>query len=357
MLLGNQALLLPRRRCHPPVGGIGPADLVQGPECQRPNTMTAAFASPDPRRGLIDRPTCPRPDPGVGTDVLLQGLARGAMGPADSSRPTDSSQSTSRDVTTGDATPRDVVGSLNVPTSPWLAYCAESARPIVCLVFIIPILVAYETGILLLGAQAMRNGADVWLRKLLAATGFGQYFLLPILTCGILLAWQHASRQPWRFNARILGGMLLESVALGLLLINVAQWQQSAFDHPQSRASVPAVVARAATDSRCELIAYLGAGIYEELLFRLMLLPCVLGVARCAGLKTVQRTLLAVITTSLVFSAAHYNFVTPGGQPFDVASFSFRFVAGALFCGLFLYRGFGVAVGAHAAYDVCLVCQ
>lgn len=226
-----------------------------------------------------------------------------------------------------------------------------------CLAFVVPMLLAYEIGIVVLGPQAMRNGADVWLRQLLAASGFGQYFLLPILTCGILLGWQHACRQPWQVSSQVLGGMLLESFLLGWLLIAFARWQQAAGHEWVARASVASNAARDLVGVRGELVAYLGAGIYEELLFRLMLLPCAIGLGRWAGLQTVPRTLTAILVTSLAFSAAHYDFVTPGGQPFDFSSFSFRFVAGVMFGGLFLYRGFGVAAGTHATYDILLALQ
>ena len=61
-------------------------------------------------------------------------------------------------------------------------------------------------------------------------------------------------------------------------------------------------------------------------------------------------TALAVILTSLIFSTAHY--VGPHGEAFDAYSFSFRCIAGAFFALLFVYRGFGIAAGTHAMYDI-----
>ena len=79
-------------------------------------------------------------------------------------------------------------------------YWAESRRPLASLLFILPFLVVYEVGILILGPAATRNGVDVWLRHLLEWMGFGQYFLLPLLTIVILLSWQYTSREPWRIS-------------------------------------------------------------------------------------------------------------------------------------------------------------
>ena len=55
-------------------------------------------------------------------------------------------------------------------------YWVESRRPLASLVFIAPLLIVYEVGVLLLGVQ---NGADAFMRRLLDLLGFGQHFLLP----------------------------------------------------------------------------------------------------------------------------------------------------------------------------------
>jgi len=70
-------------------------------------------------------------------------------------------------------------------------YWSISRRPLTSLVFSLPLVLAYEGGVLLLGRGSPRNGADVWLRTLLDHLGFGQYFLLPVLTVLGLLAWHH----------------------------------------------------------------------------------------------------------------------------------------------------------------------
>jgi membrane protease YdiL (CAAX protease family) len=56
------------------------------------------------------------------------------------------------------------------------------------------------------------------------------------------------------------------------------------------------------------------------------------------------------VTSSLLFSAAHY--VGPLGDTFAIYSFTFRFLAGMFFASLFLVRGFGIAAGTHAVYDI-----
>ena len=65
---------------------------------------------------------------------------------------------------------------------------------------------------------------------------------------------------------------------------------------------------------------------------------------------------VAVLLSSLMFAAAHY--VGQYGDPVDWADsrfwfgFIFRCVAGVFFSVLFIYRGFGIAAGTHAGYDI-----
>ena len=94
-------------------------------------------------------------------------------------------------------------------------YWVESRRPLASLVFIAPLLIVYEAGVLLLGVQ---NGADAFMRRLLELLGFGQHFLLPILTVCILLGWHYLSRQPWQLSGGIISAMAVESLMLGLCL-------------------------------------------------------------------------------------------------------------------------------------------
>jgi len=241
-------------------------------------------------------------------------------------------------------------------------YWHEARRPLTSLAFVAPLLVFYELGVLSLGSRAIRNAADVWLRQWLDLLGFGQYFLLPVLTCAALLAWHHAQGQPWRLQGKVLYGMLVESLAFGLLLLVLAAYQRALLNSVLPPASVESPVRGSVL---ALMVGYVGAGIYEELLFRLLLLPAVLGVCRLSGLSSRPSMVAAVVTVSLLFSAAHYqfdvvlagyHFSMPYGETFAWFSFLFRFLAGIFFSLLFWYRGFGIAVGTHAVYDLYTLC-
>lgn len=222
-----------------------------------------------------------------------------------------------------------------VPLGSPHGYWAESRRPLASLLFILPFLIVYEFGILSLGPAAARNGVDVWLRNLLDWIGFGQYFLLPLLTIGILLSWQYTSRAPWRISRGVLCGMMVESLVLAFCLRLILHMQDMLLDISSTFST---------------LVMFLGAGIYEELLFRLIFLTAAVWIFRCIGAKRTLSVVSAVVLTSLLFSAAHY--IGPQGEPPQLFSFTFRFIAGVFFCVLFVYRGFGIAAGTHAAYDI-----
>ena len=102
------------------------------------------------------------------------------------------------------------------------------------------------------------------------------------------------------------------------------------------------------------LMVSLGAGLYEELLFRVILVAAIgqLG-QRLLGLTPLVAGTTAVVVGAAIFSAFHY--IGPYGDPFELRSFVFRLVAGLFFSALYLLRGFGITAWTHALYDVFLL--
>jgi len=228
-------------------------------------------------------------------------------------------------------------------------YWVESRRPLASLVFIAPLLIFYEVGVLVLGPADVRNGIDALLRGLLDRLGFGQYFLLPILTVCLLLGWHYLSRQPWRLSRGLMWGMMGECVLLSIglwLLERVQSLLWHVFSGPIAAGPIELSIKQTTKTA----VGYIGVGIYEELLFRLILLSLTLWILARLKFQARSRMTLAVLLTSLLFAAAHY--VGPTGYPLRWYSFVFRFMAGAFFAILFLFRGFGIAAGAHAGYDI-----
>ena len=235
-------------------------------------------------------------------------------------------------------------------------YWRQSRRPLASLAFVLPLLAVYEIGVLALGPSAVRNGADVWLRQLLDLIGLGSYFLLPVLTLAALLAWHHTTRDRWRLSAGVLYGMAVESALLGFVLLGMAHAQGSLLQLSGVTPPSLSIVYRFhVAQFLGTLVGFFGAGIYEEVMFRLLLVPPVGALIGMLGGSPKTRIVGAVVITSLAFSAAHY--VGPYGDTFDAFSFVFRFLAGGFFALLFVYRGFGIATGAHALYDILVGMQ
>lgn len=231
-------------------------------------------------------------------------------------------------------------GDPGTAVPPADTYWNISRTPLTSLVFSLPLVAAYEGGVLLLGRGSPRNGADVWLRNLLDSLGFGQYFLLPALTIVGLLAWHHVEHDRWKCSVGILLAMAAECVMWAVALVGIARLQDRYW--PLAAAAAESVFAR--------LIAFCGAGLYEEVLFRLLLMPALAWVLARLGAGPLAAGTWAVVISSVLFSLAHY--VGPLGDAFDPYSFTFRFLAGVFFAVLFTIRGFGIAAGAHAAYDM-----
>ena len=194
-------------------------------------------------------------------------------------------------------------------------YWSQSRRPLAGLLFTGPLLVIYETGLICLGPHAMRNGADDWMRQTLNLLGFRAYFLLPVLTVGILLGWHHVLRQPWHVPRRVLCVMPVECLvlAVGLWLSwNLCRFFLQAVSHTVGLS----IAGRLGT-----ICCYLGAGIYEELLFRLVLLNLGIGLLAWMRAGRVAGVIGGIVLTSLLFSAAHY--VPPSGDEFRWLTFFF----------------------------------
>ena len=92
-----------------------------------------------------------------------------------------------------------------------------------------------------------------------------------------------------------------------------------------------------------------GAGVHEEFVFRLLLIPTsTFALTRWTGMHNRAAGVSAVAISSLIFALAHYL----GPESFTVFTFAYRSLAGFLFACLFLFRGFAVAVYTHCLYDV-----
>ncbi len=117
----------------------------------------------------------------------------------------------------------------------------------------------------------VQNGADAWMRQFLDILGFSQHLLLPLLTVCILLGWHYLTHEPWRFSPGVLTPMVVECVLLAICLQAVLVFQGTLLLGMDDRGE-PGIAGK--------MVGYLGAGIYEELLFRLILLSATVWLIR-----------------------------------------------------------------------------
>jgi len=222
-----------------------------------------------------------------------------------------------------------------------------------CLVFLIPLLTLYEAGVLWASqhggnVDSIQNGADSWMRWAIKQFGVSPAYVFPFMILLIFTCWQIYTREPWKMDGEVMIGMLGESMVLAVGLMVIGRIQDIAF-HRLETSEVVAAIGDSSTRLD-RLISYVGAGIYEETMFRLMLLPafyyCLIGV----GVPSPLSMTLSMTASALAFAAAHH--VGPLAEPFVWFNFIFRWLAGLFFASVFVLRGFGIAVGAHAAYDI-----
>ncbi|MFB6247400.1 MAG: type II CAAX prenyl endopeptidase Rce1 family protein [Salinibacter sp.] len=212
----------------------------------------------------------------------------------------------------------------------------------------LPLFVLYEAMIVAVNtgaSAAVRVGAEVWLKDLLSVTGARGGLLLVLiaaLAAGTAYVIDRDRRIPMR--GRYFAGMLLESVVyavvVALLVSNLVAGLFAAAPPPGG-------------DLWTQLALSVGAGLYEELLFRVLLVGGLALLLRPLFENATAGYLLAALVGAALFSLAHY--VGPLGDPFALPSFTFRFAFGLALNVLFLGRGFGVAAWTHALYDVMVV--
>jgi len=262
------------------------------------------------------------------------------------------------------------------------SYLERTSRAVYAIIFLLPFIVFYELGTIfintdLLNQSQIRVVAFVWLQDILEYLGFGSKFAWiapPLAVVVILAAFQMASGKRWSICFSDLWLMAVECILLAVPLIVMSlmlngsarsQQNSSALNFHSYAVSVCSSFAGSGASAAKQLllpsiITGIGAGIYEELVFRLILI-CLLMLLFQDAFKLTHKTsiILAVLISAALFSAHHHVIFLSGtldlSSPFNLPEFTFRTIAGVYFAVLFAVRGFGITAGTHAFYDIIAV--
>jgi len=237
------------------------------------------------------------------------------------------------------------------------SYWALSRAPRYSVTFALPLLLLYEAlaaSLSRFAGEQMRNGADVMLRSLFIAVA-GRRGPVIFVTCVIAVSIfliARDLRRSGRLDPRVFVWMTAEAIAIALVFGLVIGTVTAKLLSPFAPLAILAGQPKMGVSARVMLS--LGAGLYEELLFRVLLVSGLLLLARrVMRFGPALANTFAVGLGALIFSAFHY--IGPFGDPLRLDSFVFRTIAGVAFSALYVFRGFGITAWTHALYDVIVL--
>ncbi|UCE99597.1 MAG: CPBP family intramembrane metalloprotease [Planctomycetota bacterium] len=272
------------------------------------------------------------------------------------------------------------------------SYLERTSRPIYAIVFLLPFIVFYEIGTILINTDVLNQAqvrvvAFVWLQNFLEYIGFGSklaWATPPLAVVVALVGMQLVSRKRWHFGFSDIWPMAVECILLAVPLIVLSfflssprtvgigavqfngnpMWIQVEAEADSSAVAgggSEAIEAEGGGAGRglllADIVTGIGAGIYEELVFRLILICFLMFVFEDSlGFSRRNSIVISVLISAALFSAHHHiDFFTGRLNQRDLfswAKFGFRTIAGIYFAVLFAIRGFGITAGTHAFYDI-----
>ena len=277
------------------------------------------------------------------------------------------------------------------------SYFERTSRPIYAIVFLLPFIIFYELGTMLINTDLLRQYwqgrvvAFSWLQDFLLRIGLGSkigWAATPLTVVIILAALQVTSRKKWRFWLGDIIPMAGECILLAVPLIVLSMFLSSSFrqqddirQFADSSAHLQANIVLSSSSFEndeftqteqngqgngkwqgflANVVTGIGAGIYEELVFRLILIVVLMilfqDVFRFSHKISI---ILSVLVSAALFSAYHHIVYLDGqfvqSSPFSWPEFGFRTIAGIYFAVLFAIRGFGITAGSHVFYDIIAV--
>ena len=228
------------------------------------------------------------------------------------------------------------------------SYWRSTRSPLYSFLFTVPLFLIYEIGIFLTSSDDMfvlRNGADALMRQILATFGItGLYWVGVIFFIGFIITFilQRKFWEATQIHSDYFLLMTVESVGWSVLIYFLMTNVYLLLMNPTGSMLVQQVTLA------------VGAGIYEEFLFRVLLIAgisVILGFIFQWSDKT--RNWAAMVIAAGIFSSFH--FIGEYGDFFSFNIFMVRFLAGIALGTLYFLRGFGITAWSHAVYDLIVL--
>lgn len=236
-------------------------------------------------------------------------------------------------------------------SNPVKQYFSNTHTLLYSFLFSLPLFLVYEALILISqpnAEQIVRISVDVWMKSIFTYFGVNaiSFSLLVMLLLGFIILYKERERlKELRFSYFPI--MLVECLIYAIVVAFI------------SNALVSLILNMSASDP-IQSLSYLqklalslGAGLYEELFFRVILVSVLILLFNKIFGKKWAAVTAAVTLSALLFSAVHYS--GSMGDLFTLNSFAYRFIFGLILNGLYVWRGFGVAAWTHALYDVLVI--
>jgi len=230
------------------------------------------------------------------------------------------------------------------------SYFSNSKNILVSLIFISPFILIYELICFFYfhgSNYQIRNSADVIIRDFFTIFGSFSDELYSITLFAILLVIYFVNKSSNNFfliKYKYLLLMFIEGIVFGLLLllllndISVLYISENLYQ----------------SNLLLNLYLCIGAGIWEEILFRLLLFSSLYKILKTfLKEQDVFPLFLSILVSSIIFSLFHY--IGTNADIFDFNTFTIRMLGGFFLSLLYHYRGFGISVISHISYDFILV--
>ena len=224
------------------------------------------------------------------------------------------------------------------------SYLREARKGLYGLILAAPLFLIYELSVIIADLR-VRNGADAIISRSLSRLPFldPNYFkiIIIIIIFGVLFLRTDDRRLRMAFIPLIFAESIIYSIFLGTVVNKILEPLVN-FPFLFSRSQLPA-----------NAITAVGAGLYEEFLFRFLLFGFLFWAGKKIFSDKVIPGILAGIVASILFSAYHY--LGSLAPPFELYSFLYRMVGGMVLTAIYYYRGFAIAAYTHAFYDLWII--